>query len=221
MSSNRIKDITGIGNEVWIATDNGLNLYDKNTGAFKSYNNENSILNNEIRALFIGKDGLLWIGTKGGLYTFDRKDKFRSYNQMLEESGIYEKNISSIYEDNDGEIWLSVGNEGGIVRYNRKTGDIKQYVSNGKDINSLSFNTVRSISQDSSGAIWIGTQNGLNKFDKDKEIFTTYTYEDGLSNNFVYGVVVDNNDNIWASTNYGLSMYDQYNDTFVRYYESD
>ena len=221
LSSNRIKDITGIGNEVWIATDNGLNLYDKNTGAFKSYNNENSILNNEIRALFIGKDGLLWIGTKGGLYTFDRKDKFRSYNQMLEESGIYEKNISAIYEDNDGEIWLSVGNEGGIVRYNRKTGDIKQYVSNGKDINSLSFNTVRSISQDSSGAIWIGTQNGLNKFDKDKEIFTTYTYEDGLSNNFVYGVVVDNNDNIWVSTNYGLSMYDQYNDTFVRYYESD
>ena len=221
LSSNRIKDITGIENEIWIATDNGLNLYDKNTGIFKSYTNQNSILNNEIRALFIDKDGLLWIGTKGGLYTFDRKDKFISYNGLLEESGIYEKNISAIYEDDDGEIWVAIGNEGGVVRYNRKSGEIKQYISNEKDLNSLSFNTVRAITQDSNGAIWIGTQNGLNKFDKSKEKFTTYTYSDGLSNNFIYGVVVDNNNNIWVSTNYGLSMYDQYSDTFVRYYETD
>ena len=31
LSSNRIKDITGIDNEIWIATDNGLNKYDKST----------------------------------------------------------------------------------------------------------------------------------------------------------------------------------------------
>ena len=70
LSSNRIKDITGIGNEIWIATDNGLNKYDTSTESFTVYKNsedENSIVNSEIRVLHIDKDGLLWIGTRGGI----------------------------------------------------------------------------------------------------------------------------------------------------------
>lgn len=79
LSSNRIKDITGIGNEIWIATDNGLNKYDKSTESFTVYTNsedENSVVNSEIRVLHIDKDGLLWIGTRGGISSFDRKGKF-------------------------------------------------------------------------------------------------------------------------------------------------
>lgn len=224
LSSNRIKAITGIDNEIWIATDNGLNKFDKNTRVFTSYNkddNKNSINSDEVRALFIDKDGMLWIGTRGGLCSFDRKGKFVSYNDVFAESGIYEKVISAIYEDSEGIIWIGLGANGGLVSYNRKTGEIKNYLSDENDLNSLSFNTVRAISEDSNGAIWIGTQNGLNKFDKKNEIFTTYTYMDGLSNDFIYGVVVDNSDNIWVSTNYGISMYDQVNNKFIRYYESD
>lgn len=131
------------------------------------------------------------------------------------------KVISAIYEDSEGIMWIGLGTNGGLVSYNRKTGEIKNYLSDENDLNSLSFNTVRAISEDSNGAIWIGTQNGLNKFDKKNEIFTTYTYMDGLSNDFIYGVVVDNSDNIWVSTNYGISMYDQVNNKFIRYYESD
>ena len=224
LSSNRIKAITGVDNEIWIATDNGLNKYDKNTGVFTTYNkdaNKNSINNDEVRALFVDKDGLLWIGTRGGLCSFDRKDKFISYNDIFEENGIYEKVVSAIYEDNEGIMWIGLGADGGLVSYNRKTGEIKNYLSDENNLNSLSFNTVRAISEDSNGAIWIGTQNGLNKFNKKSESFTTYTYMDGLSNDFIYGVVIDNMDNIWVSTNYGISMYDQVNNKFIRYYESD
>ncbi len=224
LSSNRIKDITGIGNEVWIATDNGLNKYDKSTDKFSVYkksDDKNSIVNNEIRALHIDKEGILWIGTRGGISTFDRKNEFVSYNDILEENGIYEKTISSIYEDSDGIMWFGLGNEGGVVKYNKKTGEVKNYLANDEAVNSLSFNNVRSIAEDGKGNIWIGTQNGLNKLNKETEEFTVYTYSEGLSNDFIYGVVVDNNDNIWVSTNYGISMYDQENDKFIRYYESD
>ncbi|CAM2077489.1 MAG: sensor histidine kinase [uncultured Clostridium sp.] len=224
LSSNRIKAITGIDNEIWIATDNGLNKYDKNTGFFTTYNrdlNKNSINNDEVRALFVDKDGLLWIGTRGGLCSFDRKDKFVSYNDVFAENGIYEKVVSAIYEDSEGIMWIGLGADGGLVSYNRKTGEIKNYLSDENNLNSLSFNTVRAISEDSKGAIWIGTQSGLNKFDKKSGEFTSYTYMNGLSNDFIYGVVVDNSDNVWVSTNYGISMYDQVNDKFIRYYEAD
>ena len=224
LSSNRIKDITGIGNEIWIATDNGLNKYDKDTGNFTIYNkteDENSVVNNEIRVLHIDRDGVLWIGTRGGISTFDRNGKFTSYNEILEENGVYEKTVSAIYEDSDGIMWFGLGNDGGLVRYNRKTGEVKNYLSDDSSENSLSFNNVRSIAEDKNGDIWIGTQDGLNKLNKKTEEFTVYLYSDGLSNNFIYGVMIDNDNNIWATTNYGLSMYDQMEDKFVRYYEAD
>ena len=222
LSSNRIKDIIGIKNEIWIATDNGLNKYDKNTKKFTIYKkveNENSIVNDEIRVLHIDRDGLLWIGTRGGISTFDRKNKFTSYNDLLEKNGIYEKTINDIYEDIDGIMWFGLGNDGGLVKYNKETGEVKNYISNNN--NSLSNNTVRSITEDSKGNLWIGTQDGLNKLDKTTDEFTIYNYTEGLSNDFIYGVIVDSNDNIWTSTNYGISMYDQINNKFVRYYESD
>jgi len=224
LSSNRIKDITGIENEIWIATDNGLNKFDKSTGNFTVYkksHDENSIVNSEIRVLYIDKDGLLWIGTRGGISTFDRKSKFTSYNQVLEANGIYEKTISAIYEDSQGIMWFGLGNDGGLVKYNRETGEVKNYLYDNNNENSLSNNTVRSITEDINGNLWVGTQDGLSKLDKENDDFTVYTYTDGLSNNFIYGVLVDGNDNIWASTNYGVSMYDQVNDKFVRYYEAD
>ena len=224
LSSNRIKDITGIGNEIWIATDNGLNKYDKSTDKFTVYkksDDKNSIVNDEIRVLYIDKDGVLWIGTRGGICTFDRKSKFTSYNDILEQNGIYEKTVSSIYQDNEGIMWFGLGNDGGLVKYNKETGEVKNYLANDEEVNSLSFNNIRSIAEDSKGNIWIGTQDGLNKFNKETEEFTVYTYSEGLSNDFIYGVIVDNKDNIWVSTNYGVSMYDQDNDKFIRYYESD
>ena len=224
LSSNRIKDITGIGNEIWIATDNGLNKYDKSTGKFTVYKkteDKNSIVNNEIRVLYIDKNGLLWIGTRGGLCTLDKEGEFISYNEILEKNGIYEKTISAIYEDSEGIMWFGLGNDGGLVKYNRKTGEVKNYLNNEKDEESLSFNNVRSIAEDSLGNIWVGTQDGLNKLNKETDKFKVYTYSDGLSNNFIYGIIVDDNDNVWLTTNYGLSMYDQKEDKFIRYYEAD
>ena len=224
LSSNRIKDITGIGNEIWIATDNGLNKYDKSTDEFTVYKkteDENSLVNSEIRVLHIDREGILWVGTRGGISTFDRQGTFTSYNEVLEKNGVYEKTISAIYEDCEGIMWFGLGNDGGLVKYNKETGEVKNYLNDDKNPKSLSFNNIRAISEDSMGNIWIGTQDGLNKFNKETEEFTVYSYDSGLSNNFIYGVLVDNDDNVWVTTNYGVSMYDQSEDKFIRYYEAD
>ena len=57
------------------------------------------------------------------------KVNFTSYNEILEQNGIYEKTISAIYEDNEGTMWFGLGNEGGLVRYNKETGEIKNYLA--------------------------------------------------------------------------------------------
>ncbi len=73
----------------------------------------------------------------------------------------------------------------------------------------LSQSVVNCIFQDSKGYIWIGTQNGLNRFDGDK--FLVFRFDPSsphsLSNNWVYAISEDNNGDLWIGTKGGLNKY--------------
>jgi len=73
----------------------------------------------------------------------------------------------------------------------------------------LSQNTVTCILQDNKGLMWFGTQDGLNQFDRTKEIFHHYTMKDGLPNNMIYGILEDTQGNLWLSTNSGISKFNK------------
>ncbi|MDB5015369.1 MAG: response regulator [Mucilaginibacter sp.] len=83
----------------------------------------------------------------------------------------------------------------------------------------LSQINVNCIIQDSRGFMWIGTRNGLNRYDGYK--FITYRYDsknsNSLSNNMVSDIAEDQNGNIWVATQRGLNMYDRNTGSFVRY----
>lgn len=87
----------------------------------------------------------------------------------------------------------------------------------------LSQNTVQCIMQDSRGFMWIGTWDGLNRFDGYKfQIFRPdYSSPDGnLSCESINALVEDNNGNIWVGTDKGLNVYMFKADTFKTYYFS-
>ena len=224
LSNNHIRDIVGIQNEIWIATEFGLNKYDKLTKKFTRYyneDNENSLLYNDVRTLYIDNEGILWIGTRDGLCTFDRKNTFKSYEDIFIKNGITENVFSDIIQDKDGIIWIASALDGGLIRLNKNTNEIKSYRNNEEDRYSISFNALKAIAIDSKNNIWIGSQFGLNKFDRSTEKFHKYTEDSGLSNNFIYGILIDNDDNPWMSTNYGISKFDIKNDKFVDYNVTD
>lgn len=85
--------------------------------------------------------------------------------------------------------------------------------------NGLSQTSVNCLIQDSRGFLWIGTQDGLNKFDgyTFKVIKNEPSDTNTLSNNFINCIREDISGNIWVGTNYGLNMYDTYTETFTRY----
>lgn len=224
LSNNYIRDIVGIGNEIWIATEIGLSKYDKVTKRFTRYydeDNENSLISNDVRALYIDDEGILWIGTRDGLCTFNRKDTFKSYKEIFLKNGITENMFSDIIQDQDGVIWIASALDGGLIRLNKNTNEIKSYRNDEKDDESISFNALKAIAVDSKNNIWIGSQYGLNKFDRNTEKFHRYTESSGLSNNFIYGILIDDNDNPWISTNYGISKYDVKKNKFIDYNVTD
>lgn len=82
----------------------------------------------------------------------------------------------------------------------------------------LSQGSVFSITQDHLDLIWIGTRDGLNKYNAHE--FITYrnvlTDSTSLSNNYVTAVFEDKEKNLWVGTGQGVNLYDRSTDKFIR-----
>jgi len=86
----------------------------------------------------------------------------------------------------------------------------QQYIFTNYSINNgLSQSVVNCLFQDSKGYIWIGTQNGLNRFNG--ETFDVFSYNPAdsgsISNNWVYAIAEDTHGNLWVGTKDGLNKY--------------
>ncbi len=77
--------------------------------------------------------------------------------------------------------------------------------------NGLSQSTVLCIKQDSRGYLWVGTQDGLNKFDGYRFHFYKFNPLDtnSLSSNWINSIVEDKNGDMWIGTQNGLNKIDR------------
>ncbi|MDD2284696.1 MAG: two-component regulator propeller domain-containing protein, partial [Paludibacter sp.] len=106
-------------NIMWLATFDGLNRYDGY--AFKVYRNErddeNSLMHDVLRILFIDSDGVLWIGSKGGLSQYvSEKDHFNNYQCVVNDDQTAQ--VNAIVEFDDSHLLL--GTESGLWMFNKK-----------------------------------------------------------------------------------------------------
>jgi signal transduction histidine kinase/ligand-binding sensor domain-containing protein len=211
--SDSINDITGKGDIVYIATDEGLIKIDKSKKTLKSYSVKDGLIDNNIRDILLDSKDYLWIGTPDGLSILNiETDEFVDLNKYIKDKeNLPNKYIRHMYEDSEGNYFLGFLEQEGFSMIDPRTKTVKNYKYNKNDKNSLSNNQVRYINEDSKGNIWIGTSYGLNKFDKKTEKFKRYTTKDGIENNTIYGILVDSEDSIWISTNKGISKIDEAN----------
>ena len=83
--------------------------------------------------------------------------------------------------------------------------------------NGLSQSSVTCIIQDDLNSFWIGTQDGLNRYDgKTFEIFTSSDTE-GLESEYIRCSEKDVHGNLWFGTNNGLTKYDIKREKFTTF----
>jgi len=206
---------------IWIGTWQGLSLIDSfelrksvqsNVIIKNLYNNpadEHSISNNIIMSLLEDKDGNIWVGTQAGMNKIIRTVKgYQFEHNFKNEQGdlLTEKKILVIFQDKKGDIWFST-QDGGICSLDTKTGIYCEYNS----VNGFHDNIVNSISEDSLGILWLGTNNGLCRFDPSNFSFNIYKTADGLiSNDFFFVSNCKTEDKLYFGGNKGITYFNPY-----------
>lgn len=85
--------------------------------------------------------------------------------------------------------------------------------------NGLPHYQVNTIARDSKGYVWIGTRNGLSRYDGYgiRNYYNTADSLHSLRHNYVRKVFIDSSDRMWILTIHGLSRYDESHDWFINY----
>jgi ligand-binding sensor domain-containing protein/two-component sensor histidine kinase len=130
--------------------------------------------------------------------TFVRAQSY-NFQYFTVENGLSQSEVTFIYEDSRGFIWLGTAG-GGINMF-----DGKEFISY-EEKDGLSGNIITCLSEDINGNLWIGTTwGGVNKFNG--RSFKYFNMESGLSNNYIRTIATDNEGKVWIGTNKGINIF--------------
>lgn len=137
----------------------GLQLFDPNSRTMTSFRADakqaNSLIHDEVRALYESEPGVLWIGTGGGLDRLEIATK--KFTHYSETDGLPSSIISGIGRGDDGQLWLS--SDQGIMRWDPKTKTGAPYTVadglQGRDFNARSYMLGRA------GVLYFGGNSGM------------------------------------------------------------
>lgn len=167
-----------------------------------SWTSESGLPQNSVHAIAQTADGFLWLGTEEGLARFDGRH-FRIYDRR--HSGTLASDyIQTLCASRDGSLWI--GTDGGLSHFYPDS-SVPQVdlgsIQNGRFTtlttkDGLSGNSISAIDETADGAIWVGTNQGLNRIRGSK--IESWTHANGLAGNQVNAIVADSSGALWIAT---------------------
>lgn len=158
---------------LWVGTNSGLAVINKERKEIQIYSNEDSALPAaRITSITQTRDGTYWIGTYFGL-TKARRSYFAKYT--AENFGLSNASVNAFAKTGDGSIW--VGTDDGLNQLKPSSQEFIWYNTFTKP--ALSDNAVMSLLGEDK-TLWVGTYSGgLNKYDLQSSTITTLRTSNG------------------------------------------
>jgi ligand-binding sensor domain-containing protein/signal transduction histidine kinase len=178
---------------VWIGYDyeRGLARWDPEQGFVESYGKAGERFFGTMRIIFLDRSGVLWLGTRDGLYRV-QDGQFQRFGTA---EGLPHDSIRSIFEDHEGTLWI--GTQKGVVR---RKADRFEKVGEGS---TLAQFPVVSFFQEEEHGLWMGTTGaGLHLLKNEK--LTSFTSKQGLFSDDVHGILSDDFGNFWMGCRQGV-----------------
>ena len=164
-------------------------------------------------------------------YSFSDNHTFKIFSENLDLTDLkIEAEYNSLWEledlthkfiSNDSIIWCSFMN-GGIIRYDRKNKQWKQYGDYNNSKVKISSNKIYTMLIDPiypDSIIWVGHDSGVDRLNHIENKVTNLSIRNGLPNNIIYGILPDNRSNLWMSSNNGLFVLDPRNNKVIKTFD--
>ena len=189
---------------VWIGTKGGVSKYDKDSGSFVNFTEDQGLTFNQVNSITEDSSGSLWFGTYGG--GVDRYDG-ESVIEYSSKQGLKGDAIYAITEDVAGNLWFASSNLG-LVKYEQnEESAYKGIYTTYTAKHGLLGNTHYTATNDNKGNLYFGSYEGLSIFNG-KEIIN-YTNNTGLPDHFITALHVDKSGKLWIGTyEAGISVFD-------------
>lgn len=150
--------------------------------------------------------GNFWFASlKKGVFLF--KPKSNSWNLLHDESkNFFALRPTSLLADTVHQtVWIGDFSFGAF-RHDIPSETNTYFGMNSKDPKALQSSLVNAMTLDNDGNVWCATTSGgVSKFDRNKNVFITYSMETGLPENSIHSIQADFNGNIWLASSKGLT----------------
>jgi len=167
-----------------------------------------------VNAVYEDHGHVLWVATPGALNRINRgSGEFTSYQPPGQ--GL-SSDVIAITEDRGGGLWI--GSYGaGLSRFDRRTGRFKTYLHEPDNPSSLSNNIVSRMLIDHAGTMWVGTYNGLDRFDPRNESFVVYKQYTKSDDEVYANFTEDKSGFLWMGSWEGLNRFNPQTGQFTVY----
>ncbi len=212
---------------IWVGSwDKGIFEFTVNNNSFKKYDlyapEESGINHQRVNVIYQDHDQRIWIGTEIGLKYFN-PDKKKIYTYFHYKENFYSlsrKVVLSVFHDNSSGLWIGTSG-GGINYYNKNLFKFSStYQSSGEKFpgeDDWKNKIVRTFLKDSTGNLWLGTENGLHCFNFNEKKSRVYlhadTYKKAKGNVPVNALLMDSTGLIWIGTNQGMFTFNAENNS--------
>ncbi|CAN7685874.1 response regulator [Pseudoduganella sp. LjRoot289] len=161
---------------LWVGTQAGLARWDGyRFHMYMAGNDAHALPDNVVQFLHTDGKGRLWVGlANGGLARYEReRDNFTVYNALT--AGLTLGTVLSIADDGAGGLWIATA--GGLDHMAQGLepgrGVVTHYRHEARTAGSLPSNQVYALRRDAAGTLWLGTQQGLARWNGASKTFTT------------------------------------------------
>lgn len=204
--SDYISNIAADGNNIWLATLNGVRIISKTTGSLKeSYDINNGLPPKGINQILLQDDGSSYIATESDrLYRIIPGSGVEASDVSMH--GIMLNKVLGLAKDRKGVIWAATYGNGVFECY----ADSVKLLSTA---NGISSNYTYSIFADSENDIWIGHERSISRYNQQTGVTRVYSTDYAKGGQCNPGAFYESPEGkLFIGTTAGLIVYDRSKD---------